>query len=107
MSLLFLLYEVGRGNKMLEMKAIDKSYGKKHILQSIHLSIEEGVCYGLVGPNGAGKSTIMKIIAGIIHADHGSVNVNKNTTIGYIPQDIRSEERRVGKECTDLVGREK
>src|SRR5699024_2128682 len=38
-------------------------------------------------------STIMKIIAGIIHADHGSVNVNKNTTIGYIPQDICLEEQ--------------
>lgn len=78
---------------MLEMKAIEKSYGKKQILQSIDLSIEDGVCYGLVGPNGAGKSTIMKIIAGIIHADHGSVRISKATSIGYIPQDICLEEQ--------------
>ncbi|PWA09674.1 ABC transporter ATP-binding protein [Pueribacillus theae] len=78
---------------MITIKNVSKVYGKIQALQSIDLSIPDGVCYGLVGPNGAGKSTLMKILAGIVKDYNGSLNFSKkNTSLGYVPQDICLEE---------------
>lgn len=49
----------------LEIKALQKNYGDKLVLNIEHLMIPEGVITGIVGPNGSGKSTLMRIIAGL------------------------------------------
>lgn len=43
---------------------------------------------GLVGPNGSGKTTLLKIMLKIEFPDSGNVQIEKSTTIGYLPQDI-------------------
>jgi len=50
---------------MIQIKNLSKSFGSKLVLQNLNLSIEEGVCIGIVGENGAGKSTLFHCIAGI------------------------------------------
>ena len=85
----------------IEMENISKTYGSKHALQDIQLSIPPQSCYGLLGPNGAGKSTLMKILAGIVLDYSGEIVIDgqglrKNLTplqqrIGYVPQDISLE----------------
>ncbi len=79
----------------LELKALEKSYGKKHALKGINLTLHDGV-YGILGPNGAGKSTMMNIITGNLMPSSGSVlfngtEINKlgkafRSRIGYMPQ---------------------
>ncbi len=65
------------------------SYGDRHILDGINLTLSEGEHVGLVGRNGCGKSTLMKLIAGIgpLKIDAGQVQVARGATVGYLAQD--------------------
>jgi len=73
----------------MELKAehIHKEYGAVAILDDITLSLERGVKAGLVGPNGVGKSTLLKILAGEVEADSGTITRRKDLALGYMPQD--------------------
>ena len=51
---------------MLEIKNVNKSYGKTEALKTINLSITQGEIIGLLGENGAGKTTLMKCILGFL-----------------------------------------
>ena len=76
---------------LLCMKDICKSFNGIPVLKQVQLTIEKGEVHALLGENGAGKSTLMNILAGVFPADSGEVEFNEKK--------IRSEERRVGKEC--------
>lgn len=80
---------------MLEIKNLNKKYGKFTAVDDLELNVAEGEIFGFVGPNGAGKTTTMKIICGLLSADSGEVIVDgvdaiKNSKkikekIGYMP----------------------
>ncbi len=53
-------------------------YGKRTVLNGVDLDIGKGTLIGIGGPNGVGKSTLMKLIAGVISPDRGSVKVDGN-----------------------------
>ena len=53
------------------MKKVLKAHGDKVILDDVTMSFLPGAKIGVVGPNGAGKSTILKIMAGLDHANNG------------------------------------
>lgn len=61
---------------MIQLINVNKSYDNRLILQDLNLEIYPGNVIGLVGPNGAGKSTILRLIAGVVHADAGIVAIN-------------------------------
>nr|MBA2322845.1 ATP-binding cassette domain-containing protein [Pseudonocardiales bacterium] len=50
---------------ILELKAVNKSFGPVQVLRDVDLTIRRGTVTALVGDNGAGKSTLVKCIAGI------------------------------------------
>jgi len=87
-------------DKELNLKNISFSYDKrKMVLNNFNLKINKGEQICLRGKNGSGKSTLIKIIAGLIKPDSGSISVDgkdifsintKNWTnlVGYISQDI-------------------
>ena len=80
---------------MPEILELNKKYGKFTALDSLSMNITENSIFGFVGPNGAGKTTTMKIMAGLLKADSGSIYINgedilKNPKsirdkIGYMP----------------------
>jgi ABC-type multidrug transport system ATPase subunit len=55
-----------------------KAYGKTIALAGVDLEVVRGTMHGLIGPDGAGKSTLMKIIAGVLQYDSGTVSVFGN-----------------------------
>lgn len=59
----------------------------------------------LVGKNGAGKSTMLKIFAGLQSPTSGTVSVPKETTIGYLPQQMQLTDTRTVKEEAELAFR--
>ncbi|MGI8757340.1 MAG: ABC transporter ATP-binding protein [Acidimicrobiales bacterium] len=60
---------------VLEVDGIAKRYGDQVALHPVHLSVGAGEVCGLLGPNGAGKTTLVSIVAGLRHADAGTVRV--------------------------------
>ncbi|HCR72489.1 MAG TPA: sugar ABC transporter ATP-binding protein [Anaerolineae bacterium] len=56
----------------VELKNINKHFGKVHANKNINLTIPSGSIQGILGENGAGKSTLMKVLSGFIQADPGS-----------------------------------
>lgn len=61
---------------MIRAQAVHKSFGKVPVLDSVTADIRTGSIYGLIGSNGAGKSTFLRILAGIIRPDSGSVTID-------------------------------
>ncbi len=49
---------------VIEVKNLEKWYGKKHVLKGLNLEVNRGEIFGLLGPNGAGKTTLIKILTG-------------------------------------------
>ncbi|MEX0379891.1 ABC transporter ATP-binding protein [Leuconostoc sp. MS02] len=58
---------------LLEVKSIDKSFGKKKAMTNVSFSVEAGHIVGLIGPNGAGKSTTMRAITGLMSYSNGTI----------------------------------
>jgi len=61
---------------MIEVKNLVKKYNLKIALDKISFSLSQGEVYGLLGPNGAGKTTTIKIIAGLLSPDEGTIHIN-------------------------------
>lgn len=73
---------------ILEVRGLQKSYGKKQTLKDIQFSVNPSEIVALLGPNGAGKSTTMKILLGLRKADQGTIHRPKKEEIGYSGQDL-------------------
>jgi D-xylose transport system ATP-binding protein len=59
---------------VLQARDISKRYGAVQALQDVRLDLAAGVVTALVGDNGAGKSTLIKVIAGVVGADTGTIS---------------------------------
>ncbi|MRG94415.1 ribosomal protection-like ABC-F family protein [Polyangium spumosum] len=83
--------EVGRpsGRDVLEAAGITKSYGEKRVLTAVSLVVRRGERVAVIGPNGIGKSTLLKILAGKLDEDAGTVRWGHETRVGYFAQDHR------------------
>ena len=61
---------------MIEAKGLTKKYGDFTAVDNIDLTISDSSLFGLVGTNGAGKSTFLKMAAGILKPDSGTVTID-------------------------------
>ncbi|WP_209390480.1 ABC-F family ATP-binding cassette domain-containing protein [Chryseobacterium sp. RR2-3-20] len=74
------------GNKILELKNIDKSFGDKVLLKDFSYTFQRGEKVGIVGKNGAGKSTLLNIIQGFEKANQGEIETGETIHFGYFSQ---------------------
>ena len=88
-----------KNTSILKLERISLKFGRKSILDSLNLNLNDGQILGLLGANGAGKSTIFNIITGLIAPDYGSILINSEKVnkfpifqrtlkfkIGFVPQ---------------------
>lgn len=75
------------GRKTVELHNICKSFGGRTIIDDFTYIFLRDDRIGIVGDNGCGKSTLMKIIAGQLEPDSGSVEVGETVRIGYFMQE--------------------
>lgn len=78
---------------MIELRHVYKSFGERHILKDVNLSIKDGETMVILGASGSGKSTILKLIIGLLKPDAGDVLVN-GKDISRMDEKALNEERR-------------
>lgn len=74
---------------MVSVRNISVSFGSFDLLSDISFLINNQDRIGLAGKNGAGKSTLLKIIAGLQGTTSGSVDLPRDFTMGYLPQQMK------------------
>jgi ATP-binding cassette subfamily F protein 3 len=72
---------------MLTASGLSKSYGGRALFEEASLQINRGDRIGLIGANGAGKSTLFSLILKEASPDEGTVALERNVTIGFLPQE--------------------
>ncbi|MCL2405661.1 MAG: ABC transporter ATP-binding protein [Defluviitaleaceae bacterium] len=96
----------------VEIKDLNKYFGKFQALKGINLEIGEGEVFAYIGPNGAGKSTTIRVLLGILQASSGQVKVfgqdawkdavEVHKRIAYVPGDVNLWPNLTGGEVIDL-----
>lgn len=80
---------------MIEIKNLNKKFGKHQVLNDVSVSSKKGECIALIGPNGCGKTTLIKSFLGMVVPDNGSIDFDGKSVlgafeyrnrIGYMPQ---------------------
>lgn len=75
---------------ILDVNKLTKNFGFGTLFENLSFSLNEGESISIVGPNGCGKSTLLKIIAGLMRADFGTVNIKKGAKCAYLDQTASS-----------------
>ncbi|MBL4937841.1 ATP-binding cassette domain-containing protein [Clostridium sp. YIM B02515] len=73
---------------IIQVKGVKKAYRDVEVLKGVDFEVEQGGIFALLGSNGAGKTTMIRIMATLLKADAGSVQIN-GFDINKNPRDIR------------------
>ena len=79
---------------MLDVQNLGVSFGGEVLFENLSFRIGRGDRIGLIGKNGAGKSTLLKLLAGENSPSLGGMSLEKNASIGYLPQELEVENHR-------------
>jgi ATPase subunit of ABC transporter with duplicated ATPase domains len=72
----------------LHARDLSLALGARHVLVGVDLAVDHGQRIGLVGPNGVGKSTLLKVVAGLVVPDRGTITLSPpSANVGYLPQE--------------------
>ena len=71
---------------LLSAEQLYKSFGTRVLLDGASLYLERGDKVGVVGLNGAGKSTLLRLLSGAEEPDGGTVRLDPNVRLEYLPQ---------------------
>lgn len=83
------------GKKTIELHHVGKSFGEKKVVDDFDYIVLKNQRLGIIGPNGCGKSTLMKMIAGFVTPDEGSVEIGETIKIGYFAQEEQAMDDRL------------
>src|ERR1041384_1707070 len=99
---------------LLEVRALQKSFGEIKAVDHISFAVARGDCVGLLGPNGAGKTSTISIITGLLAPESGEVLIDGarirgdtdkvKCKIGFVPQDLALFEELSAQDNLRLFG---
>ena len=78
-----------RGDEVLQLRGLTKSFGDRTLFSDIYLRVEPGERIALLGENGTGKTTLLNMIVGSERPDSGSIRLGPSVVAAYLPQIIR------------------
>ncbi len=79
--------ETRMGKKTIELHHISKGFGDRKLMEDFDYIFLKNQRVGIIGNNGCGKSTLIKMIAGLIEPDTGSIEIGETVKIGYFAQE--------------------
>ena len=97
---------------MIELKDVNKKFGKLQALDRVNIRFEAGKSYALIGPNGSGKTMLIKSVLGMVIPSSGEISVDGKSirnhwkyreNIGYMPQIGRYPENMQIGQLIDMV----
>lgn len=73
---------------VVSVENLSHSFGDLDVLGDVTFTVEEGTVVCIIGPNGSGKTTLLRLVAGLLDADEGVVNVadSGDRRVGYLAQ---------------------
>jgi len=77
---------------LIKISNLEVKYGSKFVLKNMNLSLNAGEIVTIVGPNGSGKTTLFKAIIGTVPLSKGTIEINPNLRIGYVPQQLKIDQ---------------
>lgn len=86
--------ETRMGKKTIELKHVSKKYGNQVLVEDFNYILLKNQKLGIIGPNGCGKSTLMKLMAGLVEPDSGTVEMGETIKIGYFVQEEQEMDNR-------------
>lgn len=86
--------ETRMGKKTIELKHVSKKYGNQVLVEDFNYILLKNQKLGIIGPNGCGKSTLMKLMAGLVEPDSGTVEMGETIKIGYFAQEEQEMDER-------------
>lgn len=90
---------------MISVEGLTVEFGEFTLFDDVSFVVNKKDRIALVGKNGAGKSTMLKIFAGLQSPTSGTVSIPKETTIGYLPQQMQlTDSRTVREEAEQAFG---
>lgn len=78
----FELLSLQRNGVNIQINGLEKSYGKREVLNGININIRKGEFVAIVGKSGCGKSTFLRLVAGLEDAKAGSIILNEERLQG-------------------------
>jgi len=73
---------------LLELRAVDKSFGGLSVITALDLQVERGEIVSVIGPNGAGKTTLFNLVTGVFRPDAGDIVFEGQSLLGLEPHEI-------------------
>jgi phospholipid/cholesterol/gamma-HCH transport system ATP-binding protein len=83
----------GAGTAKIEIRDLHKSFGSKHVLRGLNLTLNAGESLAVIGGSGTGKSVLIKTIIGLLEPDSGSIRIDGEEVFG-MPPDARERVTR-------------
>ncbi len=81
---------------MIDIRHVYQTFGNRHILKDVSLSIQDGETMVILGASGSGKSTLLKLIIGLLRPTSGEVLVNGKDMARLSEQELNEERRHMG-----------
>ena len=98
---------------VLNVVGLEKSYGRRKVVNGVSMRVGPAEIVGLLGPNGAGKSTMLKLITGQLKPTAGQVtifgmkpfaNPNVYRRMGYCPEIENNYDEMTGRQFVTMLG---
>lgn len=89
------------GRTTVEIEHLSKAYGDKVLMRDFNYVFLKNDRIGIIGPNGSGKSTLMKMIAGWVKPDSGTIEIGQTIKLGYFSQE--NEDMDVSLKVIDYI----
>lgn len=89
-------FNIDYTNKVIDIKGLKKSFGDTHVLRGVDMDLYQGENLVILGRSGTGKSVLIKIIAGLLPADEGTIEVLGEDITKLTPQEWNEIRLKIG-----------